>query len=336
MNTFGNIFRLTSFGESHGPAIGGVIDGCPAGVRIDFDAINRELERRRPGSSANVSQRDEPDTPEFLSGFSPDGITLGTPIGFIIRNRDHRPDDYSELADKFRPNHADYTYQRKYHIRDHRGGGRGSARETAVRVTAGAIAAQILRSFGIRIEARITSIGGIPVSSREEIDRIVEPIRKEGDSVGGMIEGVITGLPPGLGEPVFGKLHAMLASAMMSINAAKGFDYGLGMNSASAHGLETIDSFRRGETDFITTTNFSGGIQGGISNGMPVTFRVAFKPTPTVLRPVETIDMTGRETILAARGRHDPCVALRAVPVVEGMAAIVCLDALLLNRSARL
>lgn len=334
MNTFGNIFRLTSFGESHGPAIGGVIDGCPAGVRVDFEEILKETERRRPGDSPNVSQRRESDQPEFLSGFSPDGITLGTPIGFIIRNRNHRPDDYSELAEKFRPNHADYTYQRKYHIRDHRGGGRASARETAIRVVAGAIAKQILRTYGIRIEARITSIGGIPVATQEDIDRIIEPVRKEGDSVGGMIEGRITGLPVGLGEPVFGKLHAMLAAAMMSINAAKGFDYGLGMNSANAYGTETLDTFRRGETDFVTTTNFSGGIQGGISNGMPVTFRVAFKPTPTVLRPVETIDIHGRETILAARGRHDPCVALRAVPVVEAMAALVCVDALLLNRSA--
>ncbi|MBD5187268.1 MAG: chorismate synthase [Bacteroidales bacterium] len=334
MNTFGKAFRLTTFGESHGKAIGGIIDGCPAGLKLDFDAIADAMSKRKPGNSPTTSQRKESDLPEFLSGINEDGITLGTPIGFIIRNENHRSEDYDDIKNVYRPNHADYTYERKYGIRDHRGGGRASARETACRVVAGAIASQILRLWGISIEVILESIGGQPVFSEKDILEIIEPVRREGDSVGGMVKGYIRGLPAGLGEPVYDKFQASLGAAMLSINGVKGFDYGLGMNSASAHGSETVDSFSRHESGIITETNFSGGVQGGITNGMPVFFHVAFKPTPSIMQPLHTLDKSGRETVIALRGRHDPCIAIRGRAVVEAMAALVTLDAILIARTS--
>ncbi|MDE6556929.1 MAG: chorismate synthase [Duncaniella sp.] len=358
MNTFGRLFRFTGFGESHGPAIGGVVDGMPAGVKISVDAIQHQLDRRRPGQSAITTSRAESDRVEILSGIF-DGVTTGTPIGFIIRNTDHRSADYSEVEHTFRPSHADYTYTAKYGIRDYRGGGRSSARETATRVVAGAMAMQALASMGISITAFTSAVGPITLPlSPDEINRdaiesnpvrcpdpetarrmeqLILDVKKEGDTIGGVVSCVINGLPAGLGEPVFGRLGAMLASAMMSINAAKGFDYGMGFDGASRRGSEMIDEFFIGSAgDLTTRSNHSGGIQGGISNGQPVTFRVAFKPVATLLRDVATVDDQGRTVTLRARGRHDPCVVPRAVPVVEAMAAMTILDAVLLNRCSRL
>lgn len=350
MNTFGKNLTLTTFGESHGPAMGGVIDGFPAGYKIDFDALLKEVAKRRPGQSALVTARKESDTPEFLSGISPDGITLGTPIGFIVRNSDHHSADYDEMAKVFRPNHADYTYIKRYGIRDHRGGGRSSARETVNWVVAGALASQWLETKGIRIEAVLSQVG--PVTAGDIFDGLMtnpsEPFRlevnpdlslameefvketkKKGDSVGGRVSCLITGLPAGIGNPVAEKLHSRLAAAMMSINAAKGFEYGLGFRAASALGSATADRFLPSASPgepLATATDFSGGIQGGISNGMPVFFSVAFKPTPTLMMPLPTTDTDGRARTLNPAGRHDPCVAVRAVPVVKAMAALVIAD----------
>ena len=351
MNTFGNNLRLTTFGESHGPAIGGVIDGFPPGFRIDFSRLQEELDRRSPGISQLVSQRKESDQPEFLSGISYDGITLGTPIGFIIRNNDGRSQDYRDLEEKFRPNHADYTYQMKYGIRDFRGGGRASARETANWVVAGALALQWLENvYKISIESILSGAGDVSFKqdlleslantsskkpelslSENQQQQIAEEINKakfQGDSIGGFVTCLIKGVPVGLGSPVADKLQSRLAQAMMSINAAKGFEYGAGMTLAEKKGSEVIDTFRYFDEVF-TETNFSGGIQGGISNGMPIFFNVAFKPTPSIMREVNTINIRNEATTLQMKGRHDPCVALRAVPVVKAMTALVIADFLL-------
>ena len=356
-NSFGNIFRLTSFGESHGAAIGGVIDGMPAGIAIDLDAVQRELDRRRPGQSAIVTARNEKDRVRILSGIF-EGVTTGTSIGFIIENENQHSADYGNIKDAFRPSHADYTYTTKYGLRDYRGGGRSSARETAARVVAGAFARQALAQLGIDLYAYTSQVGEIALSrdyrlySRDAIDtnavrcpdatkaaemeQLIKQVKGEGDTIGGIITGVITGVPVGLGEPVFGKLHAMLGAAMLSINAVKGFEYGDGFDFATRRGSEVNDAFVTDDAGHVSTaTNHSGGIQGGISNGEDIIFRVAFKPVATLLRDVNTIDKDGNSITLKARGRHDPCVLPRAVPIVEAMAAMVILDAYLLNKTTR-
>ncbi len=357
-NSFGNIFRLTSFGESHGAAIGGIIDGMPAGIAIDLDAVQRELDRRRPGQSAIVTARNEKDRVRILSGIF-EGVTTGTSIGFIIENENQHSADYGNIKDAFRPSHADYTYTTKYGLRDYRGGGRSSARETAARVVAGAFARQALAQLGIDLYAYTSQVGEIALSrdyrlySRNAIDTnavrcpdatkaaemelLIKQVKGEGDTIGGIITGVITGVPVGLGEPVFGKLHAMLGAAMLSINAVKGFEYGDGFDFATRRGSEVNDAFVTDDAGHVSTaTNHSGGIQGGISNGEDIIFRVAFKPVATLLRDVNTIDKDGNSITLKARGRHDPCVLPRAVPIVEAMAAMVILDAYLLNKTTRL
>ena len=357
-NSFGNIFRLTSFGESHGAAIGGIIDGMPAGIAIDLDAVQRELDRRRPGQSAIVTARNEKDRVRILSGIF-EGVTTGTSIGFIIENENQHSADYGNIKDAFRPSHADYTYTTKYGLRDYRGGGRSSARETAARVVAGAFARQALAQLGIDLYAYTSQVGEIALSrdyrlySRNAIDtnavrcpdatkaaemeQLIKQVKGEGDTIGGIITGVITGVPVGLGEPVFGKLHAMLGAAMLSINAVKGFEYGDGFDFATRRGSEVNDAFTTDSAGRVrTATNHSGGIQGGISNGEDIIFRVAFKPVATLLRDVNTIDKDGNSITLKARGRHDPCVLPRAVPIVEAMAAMVILDAYLLNKTTRL
>jgi chorismate synthase len=356
-NKFGNIFTLTSFGESHGAAIGGVIDGVPAGIKIDIDRIQQQLNRRRPGQSAIVTARDEKDRVKLLSGLF-EGVTTGCPIGFIVENADQHSSDYENIRNTYRPSHADFTYTTKYGLRDHRGGGRSSARETIARVVAGAIAAIALEQLGITVKAYTSTVGNISVSSdidsldlstiddnavrcpdqevAKEMEQLIIDVKNDGDTIGGIVTCVIDGVPAGLGEPAFGKLQSMLASAMLSINAAKGFDYGLGFADCGKRGSEMIDRFTSRDGDIHTLTNHSGGIQGGISNGERIYLRVAFKPVATLLREVETVDKDGNETTLKARGRHDPCVLPRAVPVVEAMAAMVILDAVLLNRSARI
>ena len=358
MNGFGKIFTFTSFGESHGEAIGGVIDGMPAGVRIDLGAVQRELDRRRPGQSAVTTARKESDTVEVLSGLF-EGVTTGCPIGFIIRNENQHSNDYEQLRTAFRPSHADYTYTAKYGLRDHRGGGRSSARETATRVVAGAFARQALAHYGITVQAYTSQVGNIcfgedytaldlgltesnPVrcphpAKAAEMERLILDVKREGDTIGGIVTCVIKGVPAGLGDPVGGRLGARLASAMLSINAAKGFDYGMGFAGVAMRGSEAIDRFARdGAMPPRTLTNHSGGIQGGISNGEDIYFRVAFKPVATLLQDVPTIDTEGNPVVWKGRGRHDPCVVPRAVPIVEAMASIVLLDALLLNRAARI
>lgn len=334
MNQFGKIFRLTAFGESHGPAIGGVIDGVPAGMRIDTGAVQAQLDRRRPGQSVLTTARNEADRVEFLSGFL-DGITLGTPIGFIIRNTDHRSVDYSAMSEIYRPNHADYTYEAKYGIREVRGGGRASARATASFVVAGAIARQALETLGIKISSEVKSVGGVS-GSIGELEAAIAAAKCDGDSVGGVVECTVSGVSAGLGEPLGDKLQAMLAQAMLSINAVKGFEYGDGFAAADMLGSEAADEFYYDTEGVVRTrTNHSGGIQGGISNGEDIVFRVAFKPVPTIAKTLKTVDRKGVEVELAAKGRHDPCVVFRAMPIVEAMAAMVIFDAVLLNRSAR-
>lgn len=333
MNTIGRIFRLTDFGESHGPAIGGVIDGVPAGYRIDLEEVQRELDRRRPGArQPGATARNESDTVSFFSGIM-DGVTLGTPIGFTIPNSDAHSKDYSNLERTFRPNHADMTYQLKYGIRDHRGGGRSSARETAVRVVGGAVAKQILRTMGVAIHARILSIG--TESNPERFEQYLSDLRRDGDTAGCIIECSVQGAPAGWGEPIFGKLQASLAAAMMSINAAKGFEYGDGFETARSLGSQVMDTpyYDEYHHRFGTLTNHSGGIQGGISNGEEILFRVAFKPIATRCVPVDTVDHDGQPVQLHVHGRHDVCVAFRALPVVEAMAAITILDAALTARA---
>ncbi len=351
MNTFGTLYRLTDYGESHGVAIGGVIDGMVSNFVLDLDKIQHALDRRRPGQSTLTTQRNEADRVEFLSGIF-DGRTTGTPIAFKIANTDHHSADYSNVANTYRPCHADYTYDAKYGHRDYRGGGRASARETAVRVVGGAVAQQVLDTYGISIVAYSSRIGSVALESAPTdvlfsdiesnsvrcpdaatavlMQQEIEQARADGDTLGGIITCVIKGLPAGLGEPIFDKLQAMLASAMMSINAAKGFEYGDGFAAATMRGSQSIDTFVSAENGkVITRTNHSGGIQGGISNGMPVVFRVAFKPIATMPIPLETIDKTGKATVLTVHGRHDICVIPRAVPVVEAMASMTILDALL-------
>ena len=346
-NTFGNIFKLTTFGESHGPALGGVIDGCPPGVELDFDSIENEMQRRKPGQSSIVTQRKEEDSVQFYSGIF-EGKTTGTPIGFLIHNKDQKSKDYSHIKDTYRPSHADFVYDKKYGHRDYRGGGRSSARETASRVVAGAIAKQILK--GIKITAHVSSVGDINIDSHYskldfstiennpvrcadpktaiEMEKFIKQIRKEGDTVGGEVSCVIENCPIGLGEPVFDKLHAELGKAMLSINAVKGFEYGSGFSGSKLRGSQHNDSFN---SDGKTETNNSGGIQGGISNGMDIYFNVAFKPVATIMKSQKTIDSNNNEVEMKGKGRHDPCVVPRAVPIVEAMAALVMVDYLLLN-----
>lgn len=351
-NTFGKIFKLTTFGESHGPAIGGIIDGCPAGLQLDLEAIQTELNRRKPGQSAIVTQRKEPDTVQFYSGIF-EGKTTGTPIGFVIHNANQKSKDYSHIKDTFRPSHADFTYTEKYGIRDYRGGGRSSARETASRVVAGAIAKQFLQN--IEITAYVNSVGKInleksyqevdfseieknPVrcpdpEKAKEMEAYIKQIRSEGDTVGGTVCCVIKNVPIGLGEPVFDKLHAELGKAMLSINAVKGFEYGSGFSGTALKGSEHNDLFNE---DGSTITNLSGGIQGGISNGMDIYFTVAFKPVATIMQNQETINTQGEKVEMHGKGRHDPCVVPRAVPIVEAMAALTIADFRLQNTSSKL
>ncbi len=356
-NTFGNIFRLTSFGESHGKAIGGVVDGFPAGIIVDEAFIQRELDRRRPGQSALTTARKEADRVEILSGVY-EGVSTGCPIGFVVWNANQHSADYDNLKDVFRPSHADYTYTQKYGIRDHRGGGRSSARETISRVVAGALAKLALKHLGITVTAFTSQVGPLqtdndythydlslaeenpvrcpdPELARQMSDLILR-VKGEGDTVGGTVTCVIRGCPAGLGQPVFGKLHAALGSAMLSINAAKGFEYGQGFGGMEMKGSEQNDIFYNDGGHIALRTNRSGGIQGGISNGEDIYFRVAFKPVATVLTDQPTVDKDGRETIVKARGRHDPCVLPRAVPVVEAMAAMTILDFYLLDRAGRM
>ena len=353
-NKIGEIFTLTTFGESHGPAIGGIIDGMPSGVAIDEAYVQRELDRRRPGQSDIVTARNEKDRVRILSGVF-EGVTTGTPIGFVIDNEDHHSADYSNIARCFRPSHADYTYTSKYGIRDYRGGGRSSARETAARVAGGAFARKALEQWGISIVAYTSQVGNIALDNdyhrydlstvdsnivrcpdaavAERMIELIRQVRSEGDTIGGVITCVIKGVPVGLGEPVFGRLNAQLGAAMLSINAVKGFEYGLGFDFAEKRGSEVLDRFVNNDGKISTLTNNSGGIQGGISNGEDIYFRVAFKPVATLLRDVETIDADGNPMVLKAKGRHDPCVLPRAVPVVEAMAAITILDNYLINKT---
>lgn len=337
MNTFGNILKLTSFGESHCTAIGGVIDGFPSNIDIDIDFIQNELNRRRPGTSNLTTSRNEADAVEFLSGIF-NGKSTGCPIGFIIKNNDAHSKDYNNIKDLYRPSHADFTYEQKYGIRDYRGGGRASARETAVRVVGGAFAKLLLNKIGVDISAHISQVGNTPLcGTPDECEKIysevVSKAKSEGDSIGGIISCSIKGCPVGLGEPVFGKLHAALGAAMLSINAVKGFDYGCGFDGVGKKGSELNDSFYQQDNIVKTKTNNSGGIQGGISNGEEIYFRVAFKPVPTIMQDQQTIDKEGNNVIFKAKGRHDPCVLQRALPVVESMAALVIADYYLLNKT---
>lgn len=355
-NTFGNIFRISTFGESHGKAIGVIIDGCPAGLEIEEAFIQQELDRRRPGQSRIVTQRKESDTAQILSGIF-EGKSTGTPIAMIIYNADARSKDYSHIADKFRPSHADFTYHEKYGRRDYRGGGRSSARETAARVAAGAIAKLLLRRYGVEIRAYVSQVGALRTEkSYDELDlrrteqtpvRCPDPeladkmiahikeVRKAGDTIGGVVTGVVQNCPAGLGEPAFDKLHADLAKAMLSINACKGFEYGSGFAGVSMRGSEHNDRFYEEEGKIKTSTNYSGGIQGGISNGMDIYFRVAFKPVATIVPAQESVNEAGETVTVEGKGRHDPCVVPRAVPIVEAMTALVLADHLLRGRSAR-
>jgi chorismate synthase len=355
-NSFGNVFRLTTFGESHGIAIGGVIDGCPAGLKIDFEFIQSELDKRKPGQSKITTQRKESDRVEFLSGIF-EGVTLGTPIGFIIKNEDQKEKDYSHLKDSYRPGHADFTYSAKYGRRDYRGGGRSSARETACRVAAGAIAKLFLKERKISVNAFVKQVGEIKLErgfsglkfentwksivrcpdekTAERMISLIEKVRKEGDTVGGIIQCVIDRVPVGLGEPVFNKLHAALGFAMLGINAVKGFEIGEGFNGVNLKGSQMNDIFTTAKKEIKTRSNHSGGIQGGISNGMPIYFNVAFKPVSTIMQEQKSVNSKGKQITLEGKGRHDPCVLPRAVPIVESMAALVIADFLLMERLGR-
>lgn len=353
MNSFGQLLRLTTFGESHGAAVGGVLDGYPAGVVIDEDFIRGEMQRRRPGQSAITTQRNEQDEVQFLSGIF-EGRSTGTPIAFVIANSNNRSSDYENLRDAYRPSHADYVYDCKYGVRDHRGGGRSSARETAVRVCAGALAKLALRQLGISVRAFTSQVGTIVLDGdyteydlslaetnavrcphavkAAEMERLIMEVKRDGDTVGGVVTCVVKGAPVGLGEPLYGKLTSSLAHAMLSINAAKGFEYGNGFASAAGRGSQQNDIFYNNDGAIATRTNNSGGIQGGISNGNDIYFRVAFKPVATLLKEQDTVSRNGENTTLLARGRHDPCVVPRAVPVVEAMTALVILDHYMLAR----
>lgn len=351
-NTFGTLFKVMTFGESHGVAIGGVLDGCPAGINLDLEAIQADLDRRKPGQSAIVTQRKEPDSVEFYSGIF-EGKTTGTPIGFAIHNTNQKSHDYSHIKDSYRPSHADYVYDQKYGFRDYRGGGRSSARETASRVVAGAIAKQFLKD--IKINAYVSQVGDLSLTTNYKdldfsliesndvrcpdpemalkMENYIKEIRKEGDTVGGIITCVVQNVPIGLGEPAFDKLHAELGKAMLSINAVKGFEYGSGFEGVKMKGSAHNDQFN---PDGTTKTNHSGGVQGGISNGMDIYFNIAFKPVATVIQGYETIDKEGNMVATQGKGRHDPCVVPRAVPIVEAMTALVLADYTLLNRTIKL
>ena len=351
-NTFGTLFKVSTFGESHGPAIGGVIDGCPAGIELDLEAIQKDLDRRKPGQSAIVTHRKDPDEVTFFSGLF-EGKTTGTPIGFAIHNTNQKSKDYSHIQDTYRPSHADYVYDEKYGIRDYRGGGRSSARETASRVVAGAIAKQFLAP--VTLNAYVSAVGSLSLDTHpsevdvsfieknpvrcpdpkmaEAMETYIKQIRKEGDTVGGVVSCIIKNVPVGLGEPAFDKLHAELGKAMLSINAVKGFEYGSGFAGTQMKGSEHNDLFN---TDGTTQTNRSGGIQGGISNGMDIYFNVAFKPVATIMQNQETINSKGEAVAMQGKGRHDPCVVPRAVPIVEAMAALVLADFSLLKRTNKI
>lgn len=356
-NTYGSVFRITTYGESHGKAIGVTIDGCPAGVEVDEEFIQSELTRRRPGQSKITTQRQELDKFEILSGVF-EGKTTGTPIALLIWNKDQKSKDYSHIAEKFRPSHADYTYQEKYGIRDYRGGGRSSARETAARVAAGALAKTILKSVGIEVHAYVSQVGSLKLDkSYQELDltktednivrcpdqelaaemiALIDGVRKDRDTIGGVVSAVIKGVPVGLGEPVFDKLHAELAKAMMGINAVKGFEYGSGFHGVTMRGSEHNDLFYKDGEEVLTKTNYSGGIQGGISNGQDIYFKVAFKPVATIMMDQSSIDSEGNEAVVTGKGRHDPCVVPRAVPIVDAMAALVICDFYLRNKNSKL
>ena len=354
-NSFGKIFRITTFGESHGPAIGVILDGCPAGLAIDEGFIQSELARRKPGQSKITTQQKEDDVVRILSGVF-EGVTTGTPIALVIENTDQRSKDYSHIADRFRPSHADFTYEAKYGIRDYRGGGRSSARETAARVAAGAIAKQFLKHHGISVEAYVSQVGDIRAphfsaldlgktednivrcpdpATAEKMIALIDAVRLDRDTIGGVVTGVIRNAPVGLGEPVFDKLHAELGKAMLSINAVKGFEYGSGFEGVKMRGSQHNDAFYREGDQTRTRTNFSGGIQGGISNGEPIYFNVAFKPVATIMQDQDSIDRAGNPVTVSGKGRHDPCVVPRAVPIVEAMASLVIADFLLLNRTSQ-
>ena len=358
-NTFGTLFTLTTFGESHGTAVGGIVDGMPAGIEVDLSFIQHELDRRRPGQSQLTTSRKEADKVELLSGVF-EGVSTGAPIGFIVYNQNQHSSDYDNLRSLFRPSHADYTYQQKYGVRDHRGGGRSSARITLSRCVAGALAKLVLRQQGISIQAYTSQVGPIALdrnyrhydlSLTEQnavrcpddkqaklMEQLIAEVKAEGDTIGGVISCVIKGCPVGLGEPEFSKLHAQLGAAMLSINAVKGFEYGEGFQGACERGSQQNDSFlppHSAASPLPTRTNHSGGIQGGLSNGQDIYFRVAFKPVATILQQQDTVDAEGRQLTFTAQGRHDPCVLPRAVPVVEAMAAMVILDNLLLNKTIR-
>lgn len=351
-NTFGTLFKITTFGESHGESLGGIIDGCPSGLKLNLQNIQNELNRRKPGQSEIVTQRKEPDEVIFLSGIF-QGITTGTSIGFIIPNKNQKSNDYEHIVNKYRPSHSDFTYEKKYGIRDYRGGGRSSARETACRVVAGAIAKQLLKE--IKIIAYVSSVGNISLNQEyhklnlnnieetvvrcpdiaiaNEMIKLIKQIRKEGDTIGGIITCIIKNVPIGLGEPVFDKLHAELGKAMLSINAVKGFEYGSGFAGTQMKGSMHNDIFL---STTSTKTNFSGGIQGGISNGMDIYFKVAFKPVATIMRPQRSINNNGDSIIIEGKGRHDPCVVPRAVPIVEAMTALVLINFLFYNRLSKI
>ena len=357
MNTFGQIFRLTTFGESHGEAIGGVVDGMPAGIDIDVDFIQSELARRRPGQSNITTSRQEPDQVELLSGVF-EGRSTGCPIGFIVRNQNQHSSDYDNMRQLFRPSHADYTYYYKYGTRDHRGGGRSSARITISRCVAGALAKLALRQLGITVQAYTSQVGNIALErdyhlydlsltetnavrcpdaeKAAQMIALIEQVKSEGDTIGGVITCVVKGCPPGLGEPEAHKLHADLGAAMLSINAVKGFEYGEGFAGVTQRGSEQNDIFRSVDGRITTASNHSGGIQGGISNGQDIYYRVAFKPVATLLQTQDTVDLNGQATTLTARGRHDPCVLPRAVPIVEAMTAMTIMDHFLLNKTAEM
>ncbi len=356
-STYGTLFKISTFGESHGKAIGVVIDGCPAGITFDEAFIQQELDRRKPGQSRITTQRREADEFQVLSGIF-EGKTTGTPIALVIPNEDQRSKDYSHISEQFRPSHADYTYTSKYGFRDYRGGGRSSARETAARVAAGALAKLVLKELGVRIQAYVSQVGKLkleksyqelnlalaeenavrcpdPEMAQQMFDYIDET-RKKGDSIGGVVECVCTGVPVGLGEPVFDKLHAELGKAMLSINAVKGFEYGSGFAGVELYGSEHNDAYYTDEAGKVRTrTNLSGGIQGGISNGEDIYFRVAFKPVATIMQDQESVDLHGNTATVSGKGRHDPCVVPRAVPIVEAMAALVLVDFYLLNQARR-
>ncbi len=355
-NIFGQIFRITTFGESHGLGLGVIIDGCPAGIEIDLDFIQSEMMRRRPGQSKIVTQRKEGDEVQILSGVF-EGKSTGTPISMVVYNKDARSKDYSHIATKFRPSHADFTFQEKYGFRDYRGGGRSSARETAARVAAGAVAKLFLKSMGIKVQAFVSQVGALKLTKNykeldlsktesniircpdealaEEMIDLIKKIRKEGDTIGGVVQCVVQNCPAGLGEPVFDKLHADLAKAIMSINACKGFEYGSGFDGVEMKGSEHNDVFYNENDKIKTKTNFSGGIQGGISNGMDIYFRAAFKPVATIVQSQESVNEAGEDVEVTGKGRHDPCVVPRAVPIVEAMTALVLADQVLRQRGSK-